>query len=112
MPSVTSRVCVDQKHEDCVMLHCACNCHVDLVEPLQQSLKLPKEEVNHPSHYGGKDNPYEAIKIIEAHKLGFNLGNTVKYILRCELKGAPIKDLEKARFYLDREIKNRRKAAS
>lgn len=38
-----------------------------------------KESINHPTHYGGQQNPYEAIKIIEALDLGFCLGNTVKY---------------------------------
>jgi hypothetical protein len=64
--------------------------------------------VDHPAHYGGADNPYEAIKVIEAWHLGFNLGNTVKYISRVEFKNAPIEDLEKARWYLDREIVNRK----
>ena len=64
--------------------------------------------VDHPAHYGGADNPYEAIKVIEAWKLGFHLGNTVKYIARAERKGATIQDLEKARWYLDREIANRK----
>lgn len=68
------------------------------------------EAVNHPAHYGGADNPYEAIKVIEAWRLGFNLGNTVKYISRAEHKGATIQDLKKARWYLDREIANREKA--
>lgn len=65
-----------------------------------------KEMVNNPSHYGGKDNPYEAIKVIEAWKLGFNLGNTVKYISRAGKKDALVQELEKARWYLDREIAN------
>ncbi len=64
------------------------------------------DAVNHPSHYGG-DTPYEAIKVIEAWKLGFNLGNTVKYISRAEHKGATIQDLKKAAWYLNREIENR-----
>ena len=63
--------------------------------------------VDHPPHYGGADNPYEAIKVIEAWSLGFNLGNTVKYISRAERKGAPLEDLKKARWYLDREIARR-----
>lgn len=62
------------------------------------------EAVDHPSHYGGADNPYEAIKVIEAWKLGFNLGNSVKYISRHEHKGTALEDLKKARWYLDREI--------
>ena len=62
--------------------------------------------VDHPAHYGGADNPYEAIKVIEAWELNFNLGNTVKYISRAAHKGAFLEDLQKARWYLDREIAN------
>jgi hypothetical protein len=65
--------------------------------------------VIHPTHYGGKDNPYEAIKVIEAWGVGFNLGNTLKYISRAGKKDDIIQDLEKALFYLDREIQNRKK---
>lgn len=69
--------------------------------------------VDHPKHYGGAENPYEAIKVIEAWNLGFCLGNTVKYISRHGQKvgvgemrrDAAIEDLKKARWYLDREIK-------
>lgn len=65
-----------------------------------------KDAVNHPAHYGGKDNPYEAIKVIEAWDLGFNIGNVVKYISRAGLKSKDtiLEDLKKARWYLDREI--------
>jgi len=72
-----------------------------------------KEMVLHPNHYGGADNPYEAIKVIRAWDLGFDLGNVVKYISRMgkkDLKGdvleSSIEDLKKARFYLDDEIKH------
>ena len=65
-----------------------------------------KETVNYPAHYGGEDNPYEAIKVIEAWSLGFNLGNTVKYISRAGKKNPRLEDLKKARWYLDREISN------
>ncbi len=44
------------------------------------------EQVNHPQHYGGENNPYEAIKVIEAWELDFHLGNTVKYISRAGKK--------------------------
>lgn len=66
------------------------------------------EKVNHPSHYGGQDNPYEAIKVIEAWDLGFCLGNVVKYVSRAGKKegGDIVDDLEKAKWYLDRHIKN------
>lgn len=64
------------------------------------------EAINHPLHYGGQDDPYEPIKVIEAWGLGFNLGNAVKYVRRAGHKpGADyVTDLEKAAFYLQREI--------
>ena len=65
-----------------------------------------EENVNHPIHYGGKDDIYEAIKVIEAWDLSFNLGNVVKYISRAGKKDAIIQELEKAQFYLNREISN------
>lgn len=70
------------------------------------------EAVNHPAHYGGADNPYEAIKVIEAWGLGFCLGNTVKYIARAGKKDALVQDLKKARWYLDREIANMEKVGA
>jgi hypothetical protein len=67
-----------------------------------------KEAVNNPSHYGGVDNPYEAIKVIDAWDLNFNLGNTIKYIARCGKKDDEIQELEKAAWYLNNEIKKRK----
>jgi hypothetical protein len=65
-----------------------------------------QESVNHPQHYGGGDNPYEAIKVIEAWDLDFKLGNTVKYISRAGKKhpDKELEDLEKAAWYLNRKI--------
>jgi hypothetical protein len=68
-----------------------------------------KETVDHPPHYGGKDNPYEAIKVIEAWRLGFCLGNVLKYISRVDRKVAALEDLKKAAWYLNREIERREK---
>lgn len=62
------------------------------------------DPVNHPPHYGGEADPYEAIKVIEAWGLGFHIGNVVKYLSRAGKKGAAVEDLKKARWYLDREI--------
>jgi hypothetical protein len=70
----------------------------------------PKEAVNHPSHYGGEDSPYEVIKVLKAwglHK-NFALANTIKYIARADHKGVPIVDLEKAVWYLNWEIQDRK----
>jgi len=65
-----------------------------------------EEMINHPSHYGGKDNPYEVIKVIDAWNLGFALGNTVKYINRAgkKEKDKDIQDLKKALWYLQHHI--------
>jgi len=62
------------------------------------------EMVDHPNHYGGEDNPYEAIKVIEAWELGFNLGNTIKYVSRAGKKLDVLEDLKKASWYINREI--------
>jgi hypothetical protein len=65
--------------------------------------------VDHPDHYGGKDSPYEAIKVIEAWDLDFCLGNVVKYISRAGKKNgeSTMQDLQKAAWYLDRAIKKK-----
>ena len=61
--------------------------------------------VDHPDHYR-KDSNHEAIYVIEAWQLNFNLGNVLKYLSRVGIKdpGKLIEDLEKARWYIDREI--------
>ena len=64
------------------------------------------EQVNHPSHYNS--GKIEAIDVIEDWGLNFSLGCVVKYICRADYKGTTIQDLEKAAWYLNREI-NRRK---
>lgn len=62
------------------------------------------EAVDHPAHYGGADNPYEVIKVLEAWDLGFHRGNVVKYIARAGRKGDEVEDLKKASWYLQRRI--------
>ena len=68
------------------------------------------EQVNHPNHYGGEDNPYEVIKVCEAWGLDKDayLFNVVKYVARAGKKevNKELQDLKKAMFYLDRKIKN------
>lgn len=53
-------------------------------------------------HY--KQHKFEPIDVIEEYGLGFNLGNCIKYILRAEYKGSKQHDLEKALWYLKREL--------
>lgn len=59
--------------------------------------------VNHPPHYKSKGG-IESIEVIESFGLSFCLGNAIKYILRCEKKGNKKQDLEKARWYINREL--------
>ena len=74
----------------------------------KEEQEKPYEYVDHPSHYGGEDNPYECIKVIEAWGLdkNFDLGTAVRYICRAGEKpdNPTLQDLKKARWYLDREI--------
>jgi len=67
-------------------------------------------QVDHPTHYR-KGSGFEAIDVIEAWELGFNLGNAVKYISRAGIKSSDsdIQDLEKALWYINREISRRKK---
>ena len=81
---------------------------VSILEPKEDMIE-PRNQIDHPLHYGGEDNPYEAIKVIEAWGLGFSLGNAVKYISRAGKKdpSKEIEDLKKARWYIDRAIQQR-----
>jgi hypothetical protein len=84
------------------------------LKPKKAKLTLPKPSVfvqeqielfdlvNHPAHY--KVGGIETIDFIEAKKLGYNLGNVVKYLTRAEHKGNRKQDLEKAKWYLEREL--------
>lgn len=66
------------------------------------------DAVNHPSHYTNHPSGVECIQIVE--HMNFCLGNAIKYIWRADLKHDAIEDLEKAVFYIQREITLRKKA--
>ncbi len=63
--------------------------------------------VNHPPHYTDHPSGVECIEITE--HMGFCLGNAMKYIWRADKKGSATQDLEKAVFYINREISLRKK---
>ena len=67
------------------------------------------ELINHPEYY--EKNGIEAIDFIEAHGLNFSLGNAVKYIVRAGHKPGEdsITALEKACWYISREIERQKK---
>ncbi len=63
------------------------------------------DPVNHPKHYTSHPSGIECIQITE--HMSFNVGNAIKYLWRADEKGAPIQDLEKAKWYIEREIARR-----
>lgn len=67
------------------------------------------DAVNHPSHYDSHPSGVECIDVVE--HMGFNIGNAVKYLWRCDLKRDAIEDLRKAAWYVNREIEKRIKDA-
>lgn len=80
-------------NELCVMPLCSCNAFT-----LEED-----DSVNHPAHYTQHPSGVECIQITE--HMNFCLGNAIKYIWRAGLKDVnAIEDLEKAKWYLEREI--------
>ena len=66
-----------------------------------------EDKINHPSHYGGEDNPYEVIKVLEAwlsyeEFIGALKFNIHKYLARAGRKNpeAYLEDLKKAQWYM------------
>jgi len=94
--AVTCQECLKRKPAELI--------HAQLLSFIEK--RDTAEKVDHPAHYGGADNPYEAIKVIVAWKLGFCLGSALKYICRAGLKPgeSTLDDLRKAAWYLQREI--------
>ena len=80
-------------------------CDEIIPEGRQVCPECEKDPVYRPSHY--TDGKIEVIDFIEDKKLGFCLGNVVKYIARAGKKDPTkeVEDLKKARWYIDRRIK-------
>jgi hypothetical protein len=70
----------------------------------EQDVKPAPSAVDHPPHYNV--GQIEVIDAIEDWKLGFHLGNVVKYVARAGHKGKRLEDLKKGLWYLQREIDN------
>ena len=79
----------------------------NIATPISFTPRSLDDMVNSPPHYttGG----IETIDFIEAKELNYHLGNVVKYVTRSGHKGDKLKDLEKAQWYLNREIDNLKK---
>lgn len=66
------------------------------------------DPINNPKHYTSHPSGVECIQVTE--HMSFNLGNAIKYLWRADEKGAPLEDLKKAAWYINREIQKREKA--
>lgn len=69
---------------------------------------MMSDNVNHPPHYKNHPSGIECIEITE--HMNFCLGNAIKYIWRADMKNG-IEDLQKAKWYIQREIELRGKNA-
>ena len=85
----------------------------EAAKPLSEAIKewvdckedKKTDVINKPPHYTEHPSGIECIQVTE--HMGFNLGNAIKYIWRCDLKQDAIEDLKKAKWYIDREIEKR-----
>jgi hypothetical protein len=92
-------LCIHAHTRECGMMGCDCKCFRVVKQPDR------KEAVDHPQHYGGKDNPYEHIKVCDAWGLNYRLGSATKYICRAGKKSPDaIEDLRKAVWFIQSEI--------
>jgi hypothetical protein len=78
--------------------------------------KAVLDPVNHPAHYNNSpakcDYCGRRIECIDVTRhYAFNIGNAIKYLWRCDLKGNSIEDLKKAAWYINDEIRNREKSS-
>lgn len=89
---------------ECTNLQCTL-CYPATREQFERLKVLTAHDpVSHPAHYTrGK---IEVIAFIEDQQLGYHLGQVIKYVCRAGHKDKDKyrQDLEKARWYLDREI--------
>jgi hypothetical protein len=86
----------------------------DVSQPLSEAVKewvdsdhseWANDSIHKPKHYTEHPSGIECIQVTE--HMGFNLGNAIKYIWRCDLKKDAIEDLKKAKWYIEREIDKR-----
>jgi len=80
-----------------------------LVSVADDNVPGPDPLVEHPSHYNNHPSGFECWDVVR--HMNFNLGSAMKYLWRCDEKGTPIRDLQKAVKHIQDEIAMRKKAA-
>lgn len=114
-PGVTCQLCGQTEDGKAKFHPPKARCCVVCENPIPGSEKWAdgspvSDPVNHPSHYTAHPSGVECIQITEHY--GFCIGNAIKYLWRAGLKGDAVEDLEKAAWYVNREIERRRKASA
>lgn len=99
------QVPVEQVREEMGMGEAEC-CVAETYDRKPHAPPIP-DVVNHPPHY--TRGTIEPIDFIESQEFNFALGCVVKYVTRAGHKGDRLEDLEKAKWYLQREIDRERK---
>lgn len=80
------------------------------IDPIHPPVATPTvNAVDHPSHYGGEENPYEVIKVLEAwlsydEFVGAMKFNIHKYLARAPHKAVELEDYEKGMWYTARLV--------
>jgi hypothetical protein len=77
------------------------------MQSLARKTRQMTDNVNNPKHYNSHPSGIQAIQVTE--HMNFCLGNAMKYIWRADLKHDAIEDLEKAVWYINREIERRKR---
>jgi len=101
--------CCRDEHVEAPRPGCPCfHCYVAGDTP--NNMDAPpdiNDMVNHPKHYTSHPSGVECVDIIE--HFPHNVGAAIKYLWRHGLKSDTFQDLEKARWYVDREIQRVKK---
>ena len=74
----------------------------DKAKPLFIETPYPNDDVNHPDHY---TMGIEVTDFLASWEVDWFRGNIIKYVIRCPFKNNTLKDLKKAKWYLDDLIK-------
>lgn len=82
-------------------------CNLDCYNTFLEKHKPKHDPIDKPKHYLSHPSGIECIRITE--HMTFTLGNAIKYIWRADLKNG-VEDLEKARWYITREIDKRKES--
>lgn len=92
-------------NEFCLARYCPeCGRSLSKILKNQKKDSADFDAVKNPSHYC-EGRKYEPIEVIKDWDLDFDLGNCIKYVSRAGRKDDILQDLNKAKFYLEHEIK-------